>query len=129
MRLLLFRLFGIVSAFGLLGLLATLLECGTENVAQRRARVGGAVLGNRLLLLRDFERLDRHLHLVGAAVELDHACINFLADREALGPLLAAVAGKLGPLDEGRELGTDDVHLEATLLYLGDLAGDDRALL
>ena len=51
---------------------------------------------------RDFERLDRHLHLVGAAVELDDASIDLLADGEALRPLLAAIARQLRALDEGR---------------------------
>src|SRR3954451_22466976 len=76
---------------GSIRLLAGALERGAENVTQRRAGIGGAVLGNRLLLLGDFERLDRHLHLVGAAVELDHPRVDLLADRKALGPLLAAV--------------------------------------
>src|SRR4051812_34377317 len=124
--LLLVRLLGIVRFFGLL---TALLECGAQDVAQRRARVGGAVLGDCLLLLGDFERLDRYLHLMGAAIELDHARINLLADREALGPLLAAIASKLRALDEGGELGADDVRLESAFLHLGDLAGDDRALL
>ena len=78
------------------------LERGAENVAERRARIGGAVLGDRLLLLGDFERLDRDLHLVGAAVELGDAGVDLLADREALRPLLAAVARQLRALDEGR---------------------------
>src|SRR5882757_4863656 len=57
------------------GFLALALERGAEDVAKRRARVGGAVLGNRLLLLLDFERLDRELHLGGAAIEQDDAGI------------------------------------------------------
>src|SRR5262249_43199805 len=52
-----------------------------------------------------------------------------LADREALGPLLGAVAGKLRALDEGGEIGADDLHVDAALLHLGHFAGDDRALL
>src|SRR5947209_16579678 len=68
------------------------LERGAENVAERRAGIGGAVLGDRLLLLGDFKRLDRHLDLVRPAVELDDAPIDLLADRETLRPLLAAIA-------------------------------------
>src|SRR5688572_25492313 len=74
------------------GFLATLLERGAENVAERRARVGGAVLSDRLLLLGDFQRLDRHADLAGLLVELRHAGIDLLADRETLGPLLGAIA-------------------------------------
>src|SRR5437868_2871211 len=36
-----------------------LLERGTQDVAERGARVGRAVLRHGLLLLRDFARLDR----------------------------------------------------------------------
>src|SRR5262245_62798105 len=110
-------------------LLACPLERGAENVTERCARIGGAILGDRLLLLRDLERLDRHLHLVGAAVELDDASIDLLADRKALRTLLAAIACQLGALDEGGEVGADDLHIDAGLLHLDDLAGDDRALL
>src|SRR5262249_27660659 len=55
------------------------LERGAENVAERRARIGGAVLRDGFLLLRHLQRLDRDLHLVGAAIELDHAGIDLLA--------------------------------------------------
>ena len=64
--------------------------------------------------------------LVGAAVELDHAGIDLLADGEALGTLLGAVARELRALDEGGEIGADDLHVDAAFLHLGDLAGDDR---
>src|SRR5262249_11732257 len=95
---------------GLFGrLLALAPERRAEDVAERRARVGGAVLGNGLLLLGDFERLDRDLHLVAAAVELGHARVDLLADREAFRPLLAAVAREFVALDEGREVGADEL--------------------
>src|SRR5258708_30997110 len=80
--------------------LALALERGAEDVAERGARIGGAVLGDRLLLLRHFERLDRHLHLAGAAVELRDPRLDLLADREALPPLLPPVARHLRALDE-----------------------------
>src|SRR5829696_9046803 len=89
--------------FRLLRLLRPLLERGAEDVAQRGARIGGAVLGDRLLLFGHFQGLDRDRHLVGAAIELGHAGIDLLADREPLGPLLGAIARELGALDEGGE--------------------------
>src|SRR6476646_3750188 len=91
-----------------------MLERRAEDIAQRRAGIGGAVLGDRLLLLRHFERLDRHLHLVSAAIELDDASVHLLSDGEALRPLLAAIARQFRALDEGREIATDDVHLETS---------------
>src|SRR5215469_12312347 len=94
-------------------LLAGALERSAKNVAKRRAGIGGAVLGDRLLLLGHLERLDRHLHLVGAAVELDDARVDLLPDREPLRPLLAAVARQLRALDEGGEIGADELHVDA----------------
>src|SRR5438132_1688169 len=105
------------------------LERGAEDVAEGRPRIGGAVLSDRLLLLRHFERLDRDLHLVGAAIELDDAGIDLLPDREPLWPLLGAVARQLGALDEGGEVAADDLYLDAGVLHLGHLAGHDRAFL
>src|SRR5205085_3196016 len=81
-------------------LLLPLLQRRAENVAERRARVGRAVLGDRLLLLGDFQRLDRDANLARLLVELSHPRIDLLADREPLGPLLGAVAGELVALDE-----------------------------
>src|SRR5579864_4465215 len=113
----------------LLVFLALALERGAEDVAQRRAGIRGAVLRDRLLLLGDFQRLDRDLHLVGAAIELDDAGVDLLAGGEAVRTLLGTVACQLGTLDEGRILGADDLHVDAALLHVGDLAGDDGALL
>src|SRR5580693_8384356 len=110
-------------------LVATLLERGTENVAQRRPRIGGAVLRDGLLLFGDFERLDRDLHLAGLLVELDHPRIDLLADGETLGALVGALARQFGPLDEGGEIGPGDPDLDAAFLDLEHLAGHDRALL
>jgi len=87
---------GLFLVFGVLA-----LERAAEDVAERRARVGGAVLGDGLLLFRDLQRLDRELGLAAAAVERDHAGIDLLADLEAVGTLVVAIAGKLGTLDEG----------------------------
>src|SRR6476469_8206431 len=110
-------------------LVGTLLERGAENIAQRRPGIGGAVLRDGLLLLGDFQRLDRDLHLAGLLIELDHPRIDLLADGKAFGALVVAVAGQFGPLDEGGEVGADDLHLDAGLLHFQHFAGHDRALL
>src|ERR1700751_4638989 len=77
----------------LLRLLASIarFERRAQNVAERSAGVGRAVFRDRLLLLGDFERLDGDGDLARLAVELDHASVDLLADREALGPLVAAI--------------------------------------
>src|SRR5882757_2489955 len=93
-------------------LLVAVLERGAENIAQRRSRIGGAVLRDGFLFFRDFERLDRDLHLAGLLVELDHPRIDLLTDGEPLGALIVAIAGELGALDEGGEVGTDDLHVD-----------------
>src|SRR3984893_19321348 len=85
-------------------LVGALLERGTENVAQRRPRIGGTVLRDGLLLFGNFQRLDRDLHLAGLLVELDHTRIDLFADGEAFGALIVAVTGELGALDEGGEV-------------------------
>src|SRR3954452_23850313 len=83
----------------------TALQRGAENVAQRRARIGRAVLRDRFLLFGDFQRLDRNLHLAGLLVELDHPRVDLFANRETLGALIAALARQFRPLDEGGEVG------------------------
>src|SRR3984957_1186468 len=110
-------------------LLGGALERRAEDIAERRARIGGAILGDRLLLLGDFECLDRDRHLVGTAVELGHPGVDLLADRKAFGALIGALAGEFRTLDEGGEVGPDQLHFEAGFLDLGDLAGHHRALL
>src|SRR6202045_4811971 len=85
-------------------LVGALLERGAENVAERRARIGGAVLRDGLLLLGDFQRLDRDLHLAGLLVDLDHPRVDLFADGETLGTLIGTLARQLGPLDEGGEV-------------------------
>src|SRR5467141_205243 len=110
-------------------LVVSLLECGTENVAQRRPRIGGTVLRDGLLLFGNFQRLDRDLHLAGLLVELDHPRIDLFADGEALGALIGALTRQLGPLDEGGEFGAGNPDLDATFLHLEHFAGHDRTLL
>src|SRR6185312_8479384 len=90
-------------------LVAAVLQRGAENVAKRRAGIGRAVLRDGFLLFRDFQRLDRDLHLAGLLVELDHAGIDLLADGETLSSLVVAVARQFLALDEGVEVGTDDL--------------------
>src|SRR5882762_117734 len=110
-------------------LVGALLECGTENVAQRRPRIGGTVLRDGLLLFGNFQRLDRDLHLAGLLVELDHPRIDLFADGEALGALIGALTRQFGPLDEGGEFGAGNPDLDATFLHLEHFAGHDRTLL
>src|SRR6266481_2729664 len=110
-------------------LVGALLECSTENVAQRRPRIGGTVLRDGLLLFGNFQRLDRDLHLAGLLVELDHPRIDLFADGKTLGALVVAIAGQFRPLDEGGEVGADDLDLDAALLDLEHFAGHHRALL
>src|SRR5216684_3851954 len=110
-------------------LLVAVLERGAENIAQRRPRIGGAILRDGFLLFGDFQRLDRDLHLAGLLVELDHACIDLFADGETLGALIVAIAGEFRPLDEGGEVGARDLHLDAGFLHFEHFAGHDRALL
>src|ERR1700737_2125651 len=107
----------------------TLLERGAENVAQRRPRIGGAVLRDGLLLFGDFQRLDRALHLAGFLVELDHPRIDLLADGEAVGTLVVAVARQFRALDEGGEVSARDLDRDTAFLDLEHFAGHDRALL
>src|SRR3954447_1684772 len=110
-------------------LVGALLERGAKNIAQGRPRIRGAVLRDRLLLFGDFERLDRDLHLAGFLVELDHPRIDLFADGETLGALIGALARKFGALDECREVGADDLNVDAAFLYLDHFAGHDRTFL
>src|SRR6476469_9174553 len=112
------RLFGV----------GTLFQSGAEDVTQRRARVGRAILRDGFLLFGHFERLDRDLHLAGLLVELDDTGIDLFADGETLAALVVAVPRQFRALDEGLELGAGNLHLDAAVLDLKHLAGDDRAL-
>src|SRR5579871_5444761 len=100
-----------------------------ENVAEGRARIRRAVLGDRLFLLGDLKRLDRNRHLAALAVGHGHARIDLLAAGEAVGALIGAIARKLRALDEGAEIRADDLCLQARVLHVGDFEGDDRAFL
>ena len=112
--------------FFLVFLLTLALERGAQNIAERRARIRRSVLRDRLLLLGDFERLDGDGDLLRAAIELDYAGIDFLANREAIRTLLRTIARQFRTLDKGRKFGADDLHVDPAFLYLGHLAGHDR---
>src|SRR5258705_2590935 len=114
-------------AIGLL--VGALLERGAQDVAQRRSRIGGAVLRDGFLLFGYFQRLDRDLYLAGFLVELDHPRVDLFADGKTLGALVVAIARQLGPLDEGGEVGARDLDLDAAVLDLEHFAGHHRALL
>src|SRR5262245_52318290 len=87
---------------------ALLLQRGAQNVAERSAGIGGAILGNRFLLLGDLQRLDGDLDFPGLLVESDDARVDLLTDGETLGALLVAVTGKVVPLDEGLDVMVDE---------------------
>src|SRR5215210_9405991 len=122
------RLLALLLVVVLLVLLGA-LEGGAENVSQSGAGIGGAVLGDRLLLLSHFQRLDRHRDLVSLAVELGDAGIDLFADRKAFGALIGAVARELRALDKGVETAADDFNLQPGFLHFGNFAGDHRAFL
>src|SRR6185312_4741368 len=94
---------------GLFRRVVALLERGAENIAQRSAGIGGAVLGDGFLLLRHFQRLDRNAELARLAVELGDASVNLLAHREALRVLIGALARELVALDERGHVGIDNL--------------------
>ena len=82
-----------------------------------RARIRAAVLGDRLLLLGDLHRLDREVGLL-RTVEADHHRVELLADLEALGALLVAVAAEIVALDEADRAVVADLHVEPGILDL-----------
>src|SRR5437764_3690312 len=99
-----------------------------EDIAEAGAGFGGAEFGHRLLLLIDLARLDRQRDPPGGAVDRGDLGIEPLADREAVGALLAAVARQLGLADEtGHAVGQG--HLEAGVLDAADRRGDHIASL
>src|SRR6478752_4359790 len=106
-----------------------LVQSRAQDVAERSARIAGTELRDRFLLFRDLEGLDREGHATRLAVELGDARIDLLAGGETLGTLITTVASKLVTLDERGEVGVDDLHFDAAILHLENLAGDDLALL
>src|SRR5688572_371414 len=119
------------SAVRLVGLLlfaVLLLQRGTKDIAERRTGIGRAVLGDRFLLLRDLECLDRDIHAAAFLVDLGDTRIDFLADGKAFGTLLAAIAAEIRALDEGFDAAVDQPHLDAAFLDIDHFARDDRIL-
>src|SRR5215813_2509540 len=110
-----------------LGLLR-LREGGAEDVAQAGARVGRAVLGHRLLVLVELARLDRERQLAGLGIDRRDLGVDLLADGEAVGPLIAALAREIGLADEAGNA-VAERHLDPVVLHLGHRAGNDIALL
>ena len=96
-----------------------------QDVAQRGAGIGGAILRHRLLLLGDLHRLDREIGLL-RAVEADHLGIELLPHLEALGALLVAVAAKVGALDEAGRAVVADLDVEPAVADVADGDGERR---
>src|SRR5580704_9838327 len=113
-----------------LGLLvgARAVDRGAQDVAEARARIRRAELGHRAFFLVDLARLDGERRLARRAVERGHLGIDLLADSEAVGALLGAVARQLGLADEAGQPARQR-HLDAAFGDLRHGAGDDIALL
>ncbi len=113
-------LFVVLVLAALFGRFLACLQRGTENIAQRGTGIGGAILGDRLLLFGDFQRLDRDGNLSGATIEYGDPRIDLLADRKPFRSLIGAIPGEFAPLDEGREIGSGDLDLKAAFLDFED---------
>src|SRR5437763_8713131 len=120
---------GLFLVVGLLvGLALTATDRGAEDVAEAGAGFGGAEFLHCPLLLIHFARLDRQRNAPGGAVDRGDLGIDPLADREAVGALLAAVARQFGFADKsGHAVGQR--HLDAAFLDRADRRGHDIALL
>src|SRR5213078_157513 len=123
----LFLVVGLVVGL-LVGLALTATDRGAEDVAEAGAGFGGAEFLHRPLLLIDFARLDRQGNAPGGAVDRGDLGIASLADREAVGALLAAVARQFGFADKsGHAVGQR--HLDTAFLDRADRRGHDIAFL
>src|SRR5436305_9319645 len=120
---------GLFLVVGLLvGLALTATDRGAEDVAEAGAGFGGAEFLHRPLLLIDLARLDRQCDAPRGAVDRRDLGIDPLADRKAVGALLAAIARQFGFADKaGHAVGQR--HLDAAFLDRADRRGDDIALL
>src|SRR5690606_10662545 len=98
-------------------------ERRAQDVAQRRARFGRAVLVDGFLFLGDLAGLDRQAQTAGAGVHVGDAGIDRIADLEALGALVLTVAGQIRTADEGFH--PVEFDLDAAVLDRGDGGGDD----
>src|SRR5437763_203612 len=121
----LFRLLGLIFGFGF-GLALAAADRGAENVAEAGAGLGRAEFRHRPLLLIDLARLDRQRYAPRRAVDRRDLGIDPLADREAVGALLAAVARQFGFADKARHaVGQRD--LDAAFLDRAHRRGHDVA--
>src|SRR5216684_5925397 len=124
-----FVLFVLFVLFFIFAALALAFERRSENVAQGGAGIRRAILGDRLFLLGDFQRLDRDRHAPRAAIKLRNTRVYLFADSETVGPLLGTIARQFGALDEGGVFGAGDADVDAAFLDLDDFAGNYGALL
>src|SRR6201747_1082628 len=76
-------------------LLVTAADSGTQDVAERGARVHAAVFLHRLLVLIHLLAPDGEGELAGSPIDRDDLRIDLLADGEAIGALVALVARQL----------------------------------
>src|SRR5690242_21321406 len=91
-------LFLVVGLF--FGLALTAADRGAEDVAEAGAGFGGAEFLHRPLLLIDLARLDRQCDAPCGAVDRRDLGIHPLADRKAVGALLASIARQFGFADK-----------------------------
>src|SRR5262249_6192603 len=111
--------------FGLV-LPARAADRGTEDVAETGTRIGRPEFGHRPLLLVDLAGLDRQTQFARGAVDCSDLGIDLLADREAVGTLLAAVTRQLRLADEtGDAIPNHDI--DTAVADGGDGASDDIA--
>src|ERR1700679_2910501 len=109
-------------------LAGALLEGGAQDVAEAGAGVRRAVLGDGILFLGDFARLDRERDLAAGLVDAGDHRVELVADAEALGTLVVAVARQVGAADEGLHA-VGQRRLDAAVVHFRHRDGDDATLL
>src|SRR5690606_17313612 len=107
--------------------LVAAFEGGTQDIAQRSARIRAAILFDGFFFFGDFARLDRQAQTAGLGVDVGDADINLVADLEACGALVLTVAGEVPTTDEGLHAVVFD--LDAAIFDRRHGDGDDRATL
>src|SRR5262249_30804556 len=81
-------------------LAARALDRGAEDIAKAGARIGGPELSHGPFLFVHLTRLDRQRQFSRRAVDRGDLGVDFFANREAVGTLLAAVAREFRLADE-----------------------------
>src|SRR5579875_212089 len=119
---------GRVSAARFLVLLVASTERGAEDIAEAGPGIRRSVLRHRLLVLVDLARLDGQRRLAATAVESGDLGVDLLADGEAVGALLGAVARQLRLADETLHAACQR-HFDAAVRNRRNRAGGDVALL